>query len=81
MSTHHFDYRSWIMEQNTPCGRVSRVDDNHFEIVTAYALAQIQFYQVENEPEIIEFRIERVKDGEVVFFLHFHADPEEHSKA
>ncbi|MEE8808058.1 MAG: ROK family protein [Lactimicrobium sp.] len=81
MSTDHFDYRSWIMAQKPSCGEVEKVDDNHFQIVTAYALAQINFYQIENEPEVIEFRIERTKDGEVVFFLHFHADPEEHAKA
>lgn len=81
MSNHHFDYRSWIMSQTIPCGQVSKVDDNHFQIVTDYATAQINFYQVENEPEIIEFRIEREKDHEVIFFLHFHADPQEHAKA
>ena len=78
--TDHFDYRSFIRNHKPDFCGLENPDPDHFLLVTDYAEAQINFYQIEGEPEIIEFRIDNLKNHETEFFLHFHAEPEEHAR-
>ena len=42
-------------------------------------MAQVNFYNMALDPEIVEFHIENKADGETLFFLHFHAMEREHA--
>ena len=75
-----FDFRNWIKEQSGEY-QLDASDYDHFKLNTAYAIAEINFYTLENEPEIAEFRIQEYKDDDVKFFLHFQTDEEEHAKS
>ena len=74
-----FDFRKWIQEQSgdfTP----DYADPDHLRLITDYAIAQVNFYPVENEADIVEFRIENTRDQNVEFFLHFQAVDEAHAE-
>ena len=74
-----FDFRKWIQEQSgdyTP----DYSDPNHFRLITDYAVAEVNFYAIENDMEVVEFRIENNRDHNVEFFLHFQAVDETHAE-
>lgn len=80
MANNLFDYRSWITQQKGNY-KLDNSNPDHFELITDYAVAQINFYTLdENEPEVVEFRIENNKDDDVKFFLHFQLNDEEHAQ-
>lgn len=75
-----FDFRNWIKDQSGEY-KLDASDPDHLKLNTEYAAAEINFYELENEPEIAEFRIYNHKDDEVKFFLHFQTDEEAHAKS
>ena len=54
-------------------------NDDHFVFETAYATAEITFYNMDPDPEIVELRIEEKATGDVKFFLHFHPVEQDHA--
>lgn len=79
MAEETFDYRDWIRNQDHMGYAVNFEDDDHFLLETDYATAQINFYDMSPDPEVVEFRIENKADGDVKFFLHFHAVDRDHA--
>lgn len=79
MADESFDFRSWIRRQPHRGYEADLADDDHFVLTTEYATAQINFYDMEPDPEIVEFHIENKADGSVKFFLHFHAEERDHA--
>ncbi len=73
-----FDFRAWMREQQGPY-EADFSDKDHFHLETPYAVAQINFYNMDPDPEIVEFLIENKADGETKFFLHFHATEPDHT--
>lgn len=74
-----FDFRKWIQEQS---GEYTKdfSDPDHLKLITEYAVAEVNFYPIENEADIVEFRIENARDHNVEFFLHFQAVDEAHAE-
>ena len=79
MAQEPFDFRSWIREQPQRGFVADLSDDDHFVLQTDFATAQINFYAMDPDPEVVEFNIEEKKSGEVRFFLHFHAVERDHA--
>lgn len=74
-----FDFRKWIQEQSG--SYVSDFSDpDHLKLDTENAAAEINFYTVEQDAEIVEFIIRSKETDQVEFFLHFQAADEEHAK-
>ncbi len=73
-----FNFKQWIREQSGAYTFVEE-DEDHFRLATDYAVAQINFYAIEGEEEVIEFRIDTTDSDEAKFFLHFHANHREHA--
>ncbi|MDO4807611.1 MAG: ROK family protein [Coriobacteriales bacterium] len=74
-----FDLRTWIREQPHKGYEANLADDDHFVLQTDYATAEISFYDMAPDPEIVELRIEDRATGEARFFLHFHPVDRDHS--
>lgn len=74
-----FDLRSWIREQSHVGYTADLTDDDHFVLETDYATAQVNFYDMSPEPEVVELHIEEKATGDAKFFLHFHATEREHA--
>ena len=74
-----FDLRSWIREQNHVGYTTDFSDNDHFRMETDVATAQINFYDMSPEPEIVELHIEEKATGEAKFFLHFLAEERNHA--
>ena len=79
MAENTFDLRSWIREQSHRGYTANLDEDNHFVLETDFATAEISFYDMAPDPEIVELRIEERATGEARFFLHFHPVDREHS--
>lgn len=79
MSDHLFDFRSWMKEQTIPLPP-TEIDSDHYKIETDYGISEINFYNIDPDPEVIELRITCKKTGNTKFFLHFQAVDEKHSK-
>ncbi len=78
MSETSFDFRKWILEQKGPY-ETKELDHDHFALQTQYAIAEINFYNLDDNMEIVEFQIHRQRDDEIRFFLHFEVVEEEHA--
>ena len=78
MSEETFDFRSWMRSQSGPY-EADFSDPDHIRLETDYAVAQVNFYDMDPDPEIVEFHIENKADGETKFFLHFHATEQDHA--
>jgi cellobiose-specific phosphotransferase system component IIB len=59
-------YRKWIVMQGTDHYKLSENDRGNVELETDYAMGYVNFYD-----DIVELRIETIRDKETVFFLHF----------
>ncbi len=80
MDNHSFDFRSWMLSQSIPYS-IQEVDHSHYNIETEFGIAEINFYQFEEEQsEIVELRITTKITNITSFFLHFQPVDEEHSK-
>ena len=79
MAENTFDLRGWIREQPHKGYAANLDDDNHFVLETDFATAEISFYDMSPDPEIVELRIEERATGEARFFLHFHPVDRGHS--
>ena len=79
MADETFDLRSWIREQRHVGYAADLSDNDHFVLETDFGTAQINFYDMAPEPEIVELHIEEKSSGEVKFFLHFHAEERAHA--
>ena len=65
------DFRTWIMNRKSEAYQTVKEDEDHYQLVTDYATAEINIYEMSPDPEIVELRIVNRKDEEVKFFLHF----------
>lgn len=74
-----FNFRNWITEQKGPY-TLSIEDHNHYKIETEYGISEINFYQIENDEEVVELRNTCKKTDTTKFFLHFQPVDEEHCK-
>ncbi|MBR3317515.1 MAG: ROK family protein [Atopobiaceae bacterium] len=74
-----FDLRGWIREQAHKGYAANLENDDHFVFETNFATAEVSFYNMDPDPEIVELRIEEKATGETRFFLHFHPVNREHS--
>lgn len=79
LNKHDFDFRSWMLQQTVPLPP-KEVDKDHYTIETDYGISEINFYNIDPDPEVIELRITCKKTGNTKFFLHFQAVDEQHSK-
>lgn len=79
MSDRSFDFRQWIQEQKGPYTFIEQ-DRDHFRLETEYGEAEVNFYALDAEPEVVELRITCKKTNTTRFFLHFQPTHEEHSK-
>ncbi len=79
MPQNTFDFRDWIRNQRHDGYTADFSDDDHFVLQTDYAVAHISFYNMDPDPEVVEFRIENRSDNDVKFFLHFHAEERDHA--
>ncbi|MDO4797177.1 MAG: ROK family protein [Coriobacteriales bacterium] len=79
MAKESFDFRSWIRGQRHVGYAADLTDDDHFVLTTDYVVAQINFYNMEPDPEVVELHIEEKATGEAKFFLHFIAQERDHA--
>lgn len=73
-------FRSWIMNRKSEAYQTVKEDNDHYRLVTDYAVAEINLYVMNPDPEIVELRIVNTKDEEVKFFLHFALTDLDHAK-
>ena len=78
MADETFDFRAWIRAQHGAY-QADFSNNDHFVLQTDYALAQINFYAMDPDPEIVEFHIQNKANDETTFFLHFHATDRDHA--
>ncbi len=64
------EFRQWVLSQEVAGHEVKELDEEHLQVSTSSAIARINLYVFEDQPEIVEYRIVR-DDGEATFFLHF----------
>lgn len=74
----NFDFREWIREQDGNYQTDFR-DPNRYRLLTDYATAEINFYEVGQGPEVVEFRIVNKIDEQVKFYLHFQLNNISHA--
>lgn len=74
-----FNFKQWLFSQKGPY-TLSAVDENHVHVDTEYGLGEVNFYHLDNEPEIVELRVTCRKTNLTKFFLHFQPVQEAHSK-
>jgi cellobiose-specific phosphotransferase system component IIB len=79
MAEQTFDLRSWIRDQPHKGYAANLEDDDHFVLATEFATAEVSFYDMAPDPEIVELRIEEKATGEARFFLHFHPVDGDHA--
>lgn len=60
-------YRKWVIQRGTELIRITENDLGNIECETAYAMGYVNFY----EGDIIELRIDSIREGKTEFFLHF----------
>lgn len=69
-------YRKWILHHSSDRYRISENSKGTIEIQTENYLASVFFYP----EEIIELRIESIREGKTEFFLHFQMTEMGHAK-
>lgn len=69
-------YRKWILHHNHPRYRISENCNGTIELQTENYIASIYFY----DEEILELRIESIREGNTEFFLHFQMTEINHAK-
>ena len=69
------EFRQWLLAQTVCDRKPEALDDDHFRIRLDTAVAEVNIYPtLEETDEIAEYRIERLLDGETIFFLHVLLD-------
>lgn len=81
------EYYEWIqaraalLRHSIPGCQPEFPDDEHIRLVTPSAVAEINFWVFEGEPEIIELRIVNPADPDnILFFLHFQLEDLAHAQ-
>lgn len=69
-------YRKWILHHNSDRYRISENSKGTIELQTENYLASVYFYP----EEIIELRIESIREGKTEFFLHFQMTEMAHAR-
>ena len=69
-------YRKWILNHTNSRYRISENCNGTIELQTENYIASIYFY----EEEIIELRIESIREGNTEFFLHFQMTEIDHAR-
>ena len=69
-------YRKWILHHTNSRYRISENCNGTIELQTENYIASIYFY----EEEIIELRIESIREGNTEFFLHFQMTEIDHAR-
>lgn len=77
MTDHAFDFHTWMCEQHGNY-QLKENDERHYHILSGKIDGEINFYPVDEGPDIVEFRIEQ--NEETKFFLHFQPIDEVHAK-
>ena len=80
MATITQEYRSWILEQQLSECTIAQSSKDRITLTSAVATGEINFYDI-NDSVVVELRLERTKDGESAFFLHFELEDIERAKA
>lgn len=60
-------YRKWILQRSTESFPVTENEDGNLEIESVYGLGRVNFY----DGDIIELRVDTIKENKTEFFLHF----------
>lgn len=60
-------YRKWIIQRGTEAFPVTENEEGNLEIESKYALGRVNFY----DQDLIELRIDTIRDNQTEFFLHF----------
>lgn len=60
-------YRRWILLQQTSDCRISENEQENIELETYISMGYVNFY----EENIVELRIDTIREGKTEFFLHF----------
>ena len=67
-------FRQWLKVQIVDGSAVVAKDDDHYRIEHDTAVAEVNLYPFDNQPDIAEYLITRTSDGEAIFFLHVLLD-------
>ena len=79
MPIQSFDFKSWVLQQSGHYD-LKEVDENHIQIETEFGIAEVNFYNLDNEPDVVELRITCKRTNTTKFFLHFQAVHPEHAQ-
>ena len=60
-------YRKWVIQRGTETFPVTENEEGNLEIESKFALGRVNFY----EDDIVELRIDMIRDQTTEFFLHF----------
>lgn len=60
-------YRKWVIQRGTESFPVTENDEGNLEIESTVALGRVNFYP----DDIVELRIDTIRDNKTEFFLHF----------
>lgn len=60
-------YRKWVIQRGTETFPVTENEEGNLEIESKFALGRVNFY----EDDIVELRIDMIRDNTTEFFLHF----------
>ena len=61
---------AWIRVQDIEGCKISEVEGEGFTLASDQMKGWVGFYDIDGQ-EVVELRLERIEDGESVFFLHF----------
>ena len=71
------EYISWILEQPQEDYTIHQISKDRLELRNDLVTGFVNVYNL--EVEIVELRLERNEDREVIFFLHFELKDEDHA--
>ena len=60
-------YRKWVIQRGTETFPVTENEEGNLEVESKFALGRVNFY----EDDIVELRIDMIRDNTTEFFLHF----------
>jgi cellobiose-specific phosphotransferase system component IIB len=67
-------FRQWILAQQVEGYRIAAQDKDRLLIDGEAHFAEVNFYDLEGDSEVVEMRVTRRTDDAYVFFLHFMMD-------
>lgn len=73
-------FRAWVHQQRPANSEVVVRDENRMVVTAGELVAQVNFYPLDDDAEIVEYRINRAEEDEPLFFLHFALDDMERAQ-